>query len=426
MNERNQGPEPVRQEDKPTILVGMDAHTRKLALCVAEWRHGSDPHVVRKFPYVSISEMEAVYSRHIPKDSLTLIEASGNSRSIKERLGRIGFTAKVLRSDVLKSIQKRDKVCDSTDAEKLTFAYARGNARDEVWTASDKFRDWRDLLSAHKRCVCDASRHSNRIWGFCESHNLGLPARRHAKKIAEIEGKLGNPDLSALERDILKGMADDYRYALKRREAVERQILGIVVRDKTMLRLMQLPGVGPITAFAIVAFVEDIGRFESPKKLVAYFGVNPAVNSSGEQEERNRRKGREHGHLSDFGRSDLKAYCSEIGQSVLRREDFELAKWGRRLLAKGKLYNKVVMAVARKIVTYAWHVLHGDPTPNREAEPLYRRKLCKLYHDYGRDSMRDLGYARNAIFAETVAGPLYAHLPDGTDGLQTAVAPASV
>ena len=425
MSQRTQVPDEIRLQVKPTRTVGMDAHTRKLALCLSDWYYGFDPVVVRKFPYVSLTEMESVYKNHIPKDALTLIEASGNTIVIKNRLEKIGYKVFVLRSDILKSIQKKDKVNDLSDAEKLCFAYARGNARDEVWTASPLFLGYRDLLSAYKRAVCDTSRISNRIYGFCNHHGHTQPTRNHSKKLECVKGITKMTSLTTIEKSILKSMHDDYKHALKIRANFEKTILETVVQSKDMLRLMQLPGVGPIIAFAIVAFVEDVRRFDTPKKLVAYFGINPSISSSGEEEERLKRKYKEHGHISEFGRSDLKAYCSEIGQTVLRRDDFELAKWGHRLLARGKLYNKVVMAVARKVITYAWHMLNEHKTPSRESEALFKRKLCKLYHDVGKERMQKLGYCKNSDFTEKIADPLYAHLPQCDGGLQTAASPAS-
>lgn len=40
-----------------TMLVGMDAHTRRLSLCVAEWRHGSDPVAVRRLEDVALEDV---------------------------------------------------------------------------------------------------------------------------------------------------------------------------------------------------------------------------------------------------------------------------------------------------------------------------------------------------------------------------------
>ena len=109
-------------------LVGMDAHTRVLSLCVAEWRHGSDPEVKDRCPNVMLEDMEKVYESRIPRDAITLIESSGNTRIIVRRLEAIGRRVEVLNSDILGSISERDRVNDRIDAEKLAYAYALGTS----------------------------------------------------------------------------------------------------------------------------------------------------------------------------------------------------------------------------------------------------------------------------------------------------------
>ena len=50
----------------PRQLVGMDAHTRKLALCLAKWNYGSDPKRQKSFPYVALADMERFYLADLP------------------------------------------------------------------------------------------------------------------------------------------------------------------------------------------------------------------------------------------------------------------------------------------------------------------------------------------------------------------------
>ena len=159
-------------------------------------------------------------------------------------------------------------------------------------------------------------------------------------------------------------------------------------------------------------FIEDIRRFPTAKCLVSYFGLNPAVNATGEQERRQRRKGKEHDHLSRFGRADVKHLCAEIGQAVLRRDDCPVARWARRKLASGKGYYKVCMAAARKIVTYAWYILSGVPSPNREMQAFYERKLARAYGEVGRDGMSKRGFPTRASFVRAVSAEVFGHLPE--------------
>ena len=66
-------------------LVGMDAHSEKIALCVTLWQHGSEPTVVKNIT-TTLDAMEATYRRHIPAGSLTVLEASTNAFAIAGRL----------------------------------------------------------------------------------------------------------------------------------------------------------------------------------------------------------------------------------------------------------------------------------------------------------------------------------------------------
>ena len=64
---------------RPKALVGMDLHSRKVTLTVADWVYGADPIVKRRFLDVSLDALESTYTRNVSKDSLTIIEASTNS-----------------------------------------------------------------------------------------------------------------------------------------------------------------------------------------------------------------------------------------------------------------------------------------------------------------------------------------------------------
>ena len=393
-------------------LVGMDAHTRVLSLCVAEWRHGSDPEVKDRCPNVMLEDMEKVYESRIPRDAITLIESSGNTRVIVRRLEAVGRRVEVLNSDILGSLSERDRVNDRIDAEKLAYAYARGNANGKtVWMPSEEYAGYRDLISGYLRSSRDTTRASNRIWAFCNSHGLPLPKRGLPRKAEKIRAILKGMDLDANQRALIDGQLEDFEHFVRRRTGDLGRIKRAAIRRRDVLRLMQLPGIQLYIAFAIVAYVEDIRRFPTAKKLVSYFGLNPAVNDSGERERRNRRAGRSHGHLSRFGRSDVKHLCAEIGQAVLRCGENSVGRWARRKLASGKEYNKVCMAAARKVVTYAWYILNGVPSPNRDMQAFYERKLARAYGEVGRGEMAKLGFPTRATFVKALSAEVFAHLP---------------
>jgi transposase len=132
-----------------------------------------------------------------------------------------------------------------------------------------------------------------------------------------------------------------------------------VLADPDMARLQQIPGIRDIGAFILVAFVEDVHRFETPKKFVVYIGLNPSVCSSGEKEGRHA--------LSHYGRKDLKTLFAEAAHTVLRAGS-PLSRWAKRLLARGKPRNVAVCALAQKLALLCWYILMGHPRPRRRRQ----------------------------------------------------------
>ena len=165
-------------------LVGMDAHSEKIELCVTRWRHGADPVTVKRIT-ATLDAMEATFRGNVPPGAVVVLEASTNAFSVAGRLTGIGYRAKVLVSDTLAGMARADRVNDRIDARNLAAAYARGGTR-EVHVPSKTYAEWRDIWFGYRNAVKDAVKWSNRIWAFCSGHGFDLPKRQRRKKAAEI------------------------------------------------------------------------------------------------------------------------------------------------------------------------------------------------------------------------------------------------
>ena len=75
---------------------------------------------------------------------------------------------------------------------------------------------------------------------------------------------------------------------------------------------------------------------------------------------------------------------------------------------------------ARKIVTYACYILSGVPSPNREMQAFYERKLARAYGEIGRDEMSKRGFPTMASFVKAVSAEVFAHLPEPVQAAVTA------
>ena len=320
------------------------------------------------------------------------------------RLKAIGFDAKVLNADVLSGLSRQDRVNDRIDAENLARAYLRyGPELRVVYTPTERGIDMRETFFAYRDARKDATRAANRIWSFCSRHGFDVDRKIGKKRCAEIVANAKASGLSAPVVGRVEGLVKDWTDAVARCAGREKAIVRAVAANADMTRLLQVPGIRFIGAFAVVAFVEDIRRFESPKKFVSYVGLNPSVCGSGEWEAKR--------STSRFGRGDLKAIFVEAAQSAMRT-DSGLTKWARHLLAQGKEWNVAMVALARKLAVLCWHVLMDHPVPSREGQAFTSRKLALLASRAGKEAIRVEGYDSSENFVECVCSNLYGHLPE--------------
>lgn len=406
-------------ENRPKYVVGMDAHSRKLAISVWEWSDPWNPTKHVEIRCFDIDAMVKTYERHVPLESLTLIEASNNSTHLKEMLIEAGYRAEVVPSDAISGREKKRKVCDIQDARSLADAYMKGDIKEFVWTPNDECSEYRDIVFAYRDAEREFVRASNKIWAICNRKGYKIEIAAGKTSVKTIRETIKSMNITGIIAKRLEMLVEEYELNVKRRNELEVIMAEFVFGNDAMLALMQLPGVFYKTAFVTVAAVGDVHRFSKASKLAAYGGYAPSLNTSGEEEQRAARKGGTGKPLDNDGRRDLKYFYSEAGETVLNTcAETPLGKWGWHLYNRGKAKHEAACAVARKLLTYAYHILRGDPTPNREAEKFYRRKLIRFCGTLGKERVKELGYKKYDDFAEVHVQRIYAGLPP-TDSAKT-------
>jgi len=110
--------------------------------------------------------------------------------------------------------------------------------------------------------------------------------------------------------------------------------------------LTQLPGVGPFTALVILAETGDITRFPTARKLASWAGLTPTVRGSD--------RDAHYGHISKQGSAWLRWVLCEAAQTAKRSPQFAV---GYQAIARRRGKKIATTAVARKLLTRAWHLL---------------------------------------------------------------------
>ncbi|PKG36921.1 IS110 family transposase, partial [Psychromonas sp. Urea-02u-13] len=115
--------------------------------------------------------------------------------------------------------------------------------------------------------------------------------------------------------------------------------------------LLTIPGVGPVTAAALMAAVGDANVFKNGRQLAAWIGLTPSQYASGET---NRM-----GKITKRGNSALRKYLIHGARTVLNwcdKKDDVLSCWLKKL--KERMHGcKAVVALANKLARIVWSVL---------------------------------------------------------------------
>jgi transposase len=116
--------------------------------------------------------------------------------------------------------------------------------------------------------------------------------------------------------------------------------------DPRVKVLTQLPGVGQFTALVILAEIGDVSRFGSARKLASWAGLTPTVRGSD--------RVAHYGHISKQGSVWLRWVLCEAAQTAKRHPQFDATF---QAIAKRRGKKIATTAVARKLLTRAWHLL---------------------------------------------------------------------
>jgi Transposase IS116/IS110/IS902 family len=180
--------------------------------------------------------------------------------------------------------------------------------------------------------------------------------------------------------------------------------------DPQLLALVRVCGIRDLIAFALGALIGDIKRFAKPKKLVKYIGLHPAFDESGNESWT--------GGVRGHGRKDLRSLMIQGAQAILRCTQTDLAKWGRRLLARKGQINLVVVAIARRLTVAVWYLMMGLWTRLEEVEPRLEIKINKILTQVGANRLAALGKKRldlkKEAFEKLKSGKIYVLDPNKT------------
>jgi transposase len=223
-------------------------------------------------------QMLAFFSKIEP--CLIGMEACASAHYWARELMKLGHTVKLMAPQHVKAYVKGNKN-DANDAEAICEAVGRPNMR----FVTVKSVEQQDLQAQHRvrtLLVRQRTAKANEIRGLLGEYGIIVGQRidrlRRALPVLRERCDLG---LSDTLRVVLAGLQEDLIRLDERVAQLDQVIERAARQDATARRLQQIPGIGPITATALVASVGDARQFRRGRDMAAWLGLVPRQHSSG-------------------------------------------------------------------------------------------------------------------------------------------------
>lgn len=278
------------------------------------------------------------------------LEACSSAHHWARQLETLGHTVKLMAPQFVKPYVKTNKN-DAADAEAICEAVSRPNMR----FVPIKNVDQQAMLSIHRArqgFVKARTAQGNQIRGLLMEYGVTLPQGLSsiAKRLPAIleDGENGLPDVF---RQLLQRLLDHLKVLDNQVHEMEAQIQIWHQQNAMSRKLAGIPGIGPITASALVASIGDASSFKSGRQLAAWLGLVPRQHSSGGK--------RVLQGISKRGDTYLRTLLIHGGRSAMRvaaGKTNQTSRWLVSLMER-RHKNVVAVALANKNARIVWALL---------------------------------------------------------------------
>ena len=355
--------------------VAMDTHKKEHRVAVVYSGSGQ----MQDFTVRNAAKDLAKMVRQIKKHSVGQIdfcyEAGVCGFTLKRQIENLGCKCSVIAPSLVPT-KPGDRIkTDRRDAKKLLGQFVAGQLT-EVYPPDQQQEAARELTRCRQAAQENLKRIRHQLVKFLIRHGYIYSqgrhwTNRHLDWLRSLQFDL--PDIE----DAFDLHYTELEHCIQRLASLDKQVQQLAERPqyKRLVGLLRcFRGIDTLTAITVITEIFEFGRFESPRALMCYLGLVPSEHSSGDR--------RGVGSITKAGNKRIRRLLVESswhyrhrpsvsGALKRRREgqpqwaidiaDRAMARLHRRyrqLLARGKLSNKVVVALARELAGFIWAVLH--------------------------------------------------------------------
>jgi len=336
-------------------FAGLDVSLRSCALCIVDAK--GNVILERELP-CDVADIAQCLTRFPHPIERLGFEAGTMSQHLFYGLTGEGFDVVCMEArQVNAALSAMRNKTDKNDARGIAQVLRTGWFS-PVHMKSRESHGVRALLSTRKALLKKTMDLANEVRGLLKIFGIRLPKTvKHGsfdgvvRPMIEMDDVLAHALVPLLDARVVL-----YHHFLE----LDRRVKRAATRDEVCMRMMTVPGVGPIAALTFKAAVDDPARFKRSRTVAAHFGLTPRRYQSGEHDNP--------GRISKAGDRDVRATLYAAANALLMRTmaGSQIKSWGMRLMrTKGR--RRAVVAVARKLAVLL-HRMWTDGTEFRPAK----------------------------------------------------------
>ncbi len=337
-------------------VLGIDIAKSTFQLHGAD--HGGNGVLKKRLPRHKL----AAFVANLPRCTVVM-ESCGGANYWARVFQRSGHTVKLISPQFVKPFVKTNKN-DANDAQAIVEAASRP----AMHFVPIKQIAQQDIQSIHRirtRIVKNRTALINEIRGLCLEYGIVITpgVTRVKRSLCEAIADSAN-ELTALSREGMQDLYDELVDVESRLKKLDTRLRQLCRQSELCRRILKVPGVGELTATAIVAAVPDPKEFRNGRHMSAWLGLVPRQSSSGDQQVLL--------GISKRGDRYLRTLLIHGARAVLshyRDSDNDYARWVGRKKATLS-HNKAAVALANKNARIIWSMLNTGEEFNYGAQAI--------------------------------------------------------
>ncbi len=355
--------------DSRKRYIGLDVHKHYLIAVGVD----DKLNVVLPVRRVELSRLEEWMKKTLTQQDEVVLEMTTNTWQLYDELCEYAGSVLVVHPPHVALITRSQVMNDKIAASILARLLAKGLLVG-IWVPPQEVRELRGLVAQRKKMTCLATQAKNRLQAVLQRHHL-VPPQGNLFHEEQSAWWLTLP-LGKLEKLNVQSDLETLRFAQTQLIRLNRLMEEIANQEEQLIRMMQLPGFGVVTAVTIWAAIGEIQRFADPQHLVGYAGLGTRVHDSGMSSRT--------GRITKAGRRDLRVALIEAAQVAANTHPHWKAELARLQPRLGR--NRAIVAIARKLLVAVWYILAQHKT-DRFAQPeAIAQKFLKFAYQLGKEN----------------------------------------